>query len=154
MATLRDSLLPVLQRFRDLSVDLGVRQYQIWLRKVTWSGSRVGQGTSTTTDTYLGKPKFRRVSSEDIVAGSVMNEQMFEVGPFTPSHSQPVSTPDTLAVTPEMLSPAQTGTPTEIHFVVKGPGLPANGALFERVKDSTERPFRYTVTIKSIGRAA
>lgn len=153
MATLRDSLLPDLQNFRDLSVEFGVRLYQVWLRKVTWSGSRVGQGTATTTDTYLGKPKFRRVSSEDIVAGSVMNEQMFEIGPFTPSHSQPVSTPDTLALTPFDLSPQQTGTPTEIHFIVKGPGLPTNGALFERVKDSTERPFRYTVTIKSIGRA-
>lgn len=154
MATLRDSLLPVLQRFRNLSVSLGVRQYQVWLRKITWSGSRVGQGTATTADTYLGKPKFRRVSSEDIIAGSVMNEQMFEIGPFTPSHSQPVSTPDTLALTPSDLSPQQNGTPTEIYFVVKGPGLPTGGALFERVKDSTERPFRYTVTIKSVGRAA
>lgn len=154
MATLRDSLLPVLQRFRDLSVELGVRQYQIWLRKITWTGTRVGLGSSTVTDTYLGKPKFRHVSSQDVVAGSVMGEQMFEVGPFTPSHSQPVSTPDTLAVSPTDLSPAQTGTPTEIYFVVKGPGMPATGALFQRVKDSTEKPFRYTVTIKSVGRAA
>lgn len=154
MATLRDSLLPVLQRFRDLSVGLGVRQYQVWLRKITWTGARVGLGDATTTDTYLGKPKFRRVSAEDIVAGSVMNEQMFEIGPFTPSHSQPVSTPDTLAVTPFELSPQQTGTPTEIYFVVKGPGLPTAGALFERVEDSVERPFRYTVTIKSVGRGA
>lgn len=154
MATLRDSLLPVLQKFRNLSVDLGVRQYQVWLRKITWTGSRVGLGTATTTDTYLGKPKFRRVSSKDVIAGSVMSEQMFEIGPFTPSHAQPVSTPDTLAVTPADLSPAQTGTPTEIYFVVKGPGMPTAGALFERVKDSLERPFRYTVTVQSIGRAA
>ena len=154
MATLRDSLLPVLQRFRDLSVDLGVRQYQVWLRKITWSGSRVGLGTSTTTDSYLGRPKFRRVSSKDVIAGSVMTEQMFEIGPFTPSHSQPASTPDTLAVLPSDLSPVQTGTPTEVYFVVKGPGLPTTGALFERVMDSLERPFRYTVTVKSVGRAA
>lgn len=154
MATLRDSLLPVLQRFRDLSVEFGVRQYQVWLRKVTWSGSRVGQGTPTQTDTYLGRPKFRRVSSKDIIAGSVMGEEMFEIGPFTPEHSQPSSTPDTVAVSPEDLSPPQTGVPTEIHFVVKGPGLPVQGALFERVSGSVEKAFRYTVTIKSKGRAA
>jgi hypothetical protein len=82
-----------------------------------------------------------------------MNEQMFEVGPFTPAHSKTVSTPDTLAVEPFDLSPQQTGTPTEVYFVVKGPGLPSDGALFERVKDSTERPFRYTITIKSVGQA-
>ncbi len=154
MATLRDSLLPVLQRFRDLSVDLGVRQYQVWIRRITWSGARAGLGTATTTDTYLGRPKFRRVSSKDVIAGSVMSEQMFEIGPFTPSHSSPSATPDTLAVSPADLSPPQTGTPTEIYYVVKGPGLPESGALFERVMDSLERPFRYTVTIKSIGRAA
>lgn len=154
MATLRDSLLPVLQRFRDLSVELGVRQYQVWIRRITWSGARAGLGSSTTTDTYLGRPKFRRVSSKDVIAGSVMSEQMFEIGPFTPNHSQPALTPDTLAVSPTDLSPPQTGTPTEIYYVVKGPGLPESGALFERVMDSLERPFRYTVTIKSIGRAA
>jgi hypothetical protein len=154
MATLRDSLLPVIQRFRDLSVEFGVRQYQVWLRTITWTGTRVGLGTSTTTDTYLGKPKFRRVSSKDVIAGSVMSEQLFEIGPFTPSHSGSSSTPDTLAVLPTDLSPDQTGTPTEIYYVVKGPGLPTDGALFERVMDSLERPFRYMVTIKSIGRGA
>lgn len=154
MSTLRDSLLPVIQRFRNLSVEFGVRQYQVWLRKITWSGSRVGVGTATTTDTYLGRPKFRRVTSKDVIAGSVMNEQTFEIGPFTPSHSEPSSTPDTLAVSPTDLSPAQTGTPTEIYFVVKGPGLPEDGALFSRVHDSLERPFRYTVTVEAVGRKA
>jgi hypothetical protein len=83
-----------------------------------------------------------------------MNEQLFEIGAFTPAHSEPSTTPDTVAVTPEDLSPPQTGTPTEIYYVVKGPGMPANGALFERVSDSVERPFRYTVTIKAVGREA
>lgn len=156
MSNLRNSLLPVLQRFRNLSVELGVRRYQMWLRKRVWSGSRVGQGTSVTTDTYLGRPKFRRVSSKDVIAGSVMSEQVFEVGPFTPEHSTPSSrpTPDTLAVSPDDLSPPQTGVPTEVYFVVKGDGFPATGALFERVSDSLEKPFRFTVTIKSVGRAA
>ena len=154
MATLRDSLLPVLQRFRNLSVQLGVRQYQLWIRRITWSGARVGIGTATTTDTYLGRPQFRRVHNEEIIAGSVMSEETFEVGPFTPAHSQPFSTPDTLALTPEDLSPSQNGTPTEIYYVVRGPGQPATGALFEKVSESLERTFRYTITIKSVGRAA
>ncbi len=154
MTTLRDSLLPVIQRFRNLSVEFGVRQYQVWLRKTVWSGARVGHGTPTTTDTYLGKPKFRSVSSKDVIIGSVMSEQRFEVGPFTPAHSQPSSTPDTVSVDPEDLNPDQTGVPTEIHFVVKGPGFPTEGALFKRVTDSVERAFRYTVTIEAIGRKA
>lgn len=154
MKSIRDSILPLMQRYRDLSVEFGLRQYQVWVRKVTWSGSRVSQGVSTTVDTYLGRPKFRRVSSEDIVAGSVMNEQTYEIGPFTPKHAGNVRTPDTLAVSPEDLSPAQDGTPTEVYYVVKGPGMGPTGTLFRRVQDSLERPFRYTVTIESIGRAA
>lgn len=154
MSTLRDSLLPVIQKFRNLSVEFGVRQYQVWVRTVTWSGSRVGQGTSTTVDTYLGRPKFRRVSSKDVVAGTGMSEQAFEIGPFTPHHSQPSSTPDTVAVNPEDLAPPQDGTAKEIYFVVKGPGMPASGALFKRVTDSVEKPFRYTVTIERTGRNA
>jgi hypothetical protein len=154
MATLRDSLLPVIQRFRNLSVEFGVRQYQVWLRKTVWSGARPGLGTATTTDTYLGRPKFRRVSSKDVVVGSAMNEQQFEIGPFTPEHSQPSSTPDTVAVSPEDLSPEQTSATTEIHYVVKGPGFPESGALFKRVTHSVERPFRYTITIEAIGRSA
>lgn len=152
MATLRNSLLPILQRYRDLSVEFGLRQYQVWLRKITWSGTRVGNGTSATTDTYLGKPKFRRVSSQDIVVGSVMNESTFEIGPFTPKHFVPVQTVDTLSVEPDDLSPPQNGIPTEVYFLVKGPGLPEGGALFERIEDSLERPFRYTVTVRAIGR--
>lgn len=154
MATLRDSLLPIVQKFRDLSVEFGVRQFQVWIRVITWSGSRVGVGTATTTDTYLGKPKFRDVTSKDVIAGSVMGEQIYEIGPFTPSHSGPSTTPDTLNVSPADLSPPQNGTPTEVYYVVKGPGLPESGALFERVSDSLEKPFRYMVTIKAIGRAA
>jgi hypothetical protein len=154
MASLRDALLPTIQRLRNLSVDFGVRQYQLWLRKVTWSGARVGQGVATTTDAYLGRPKFREIRSKDVIAGTPMAEQMFEVGPFTPSHSEPSTTPDTVAISPDDLSPSQNGTPTEIHFVVKGPGMPTDGALFERVTDSVERPFRYMLTIKAIGQGA
>lgn len=153
MATLRDSLLPVLQRFRNLSVDLGVRQYQVWIRRVTWDGSRVGLGTSETTDQYLGRPKFRRVTTSDLVVGT-FSEQIYEIGPFTPSHSKTVSLPDTLAVSPADLNPAPGESPSEVYFLIKGPGLPTNGALFERVKDSLERPFRYTVTVKATGRSA
>jgi hypothetical protein len=153
MATLRDSLLPILQRYRNISVTFGLRQYEVWLRKITWSGPRVGSGQSATEDFYLGRPKFRRVSAQDIVAGTVMNEQTFEIGPFTPKHSSPVQTPETLSVTPEELDPPQNGIPTEVYFLVKGPGLPETGALFERTEGSLERPFRYTVTVRAIGRA-
>lgn len=150
----REAILPAIQVIRNIAVDFGVRRYQAWLRKVTWSGSRVGLGTPTTTDTYLGRPKFRQVRSKDVVAGSVMSEQLFEIGPFTPEHVEPGFTPDTKAEAPSDLSPPQTGTPTEIYYLVKGPGLPAAGALFERVSDSVEKSFRYMVTIKAAGRGA
>ncbi len=73
--------------------------------------------------------------------------------PFTPETAA-LALPDTKSVSPDDLSPAQTATPTEIYYLVKGPGLPTAGLLCQRVKDGLDKPFRYSVTVKSLGRKA
>ncbi len=151
---LREDLLPAVQVIRNIAVDLGVRRYQVWLRLVTWDGSRVSQGTRTTTDTYLGRVKARQTSSKDVVAGTEMDEGVFELGPFTPEAAASLFLVDTKSVSPDDLSPPQTGTPTEIYYLMKGPGLPSDGILCSRVKDDLSKPFRYVVTVKSLGRKA
>ncbi len=150
--SVREDLLLSFPELRDLAVDFGLRRYQVWLRLVTTRGSRVGTGTETVTDTYLGKVKLRQTSSKDVVAGTEMSAGVFELGPFTPEGA--LSLPDTKSVSPDDLSPLQTGTPTEIYYLIKGPGLPTAGLLCSRVKDDLTRPFRYMVTVKSTGRKA
>lgn len=150
---LREDLLPAIQTIRDIAVDLGIRRHEVWVRLVTYAGTRVGLGTATTTDTYLGRPKVREVSSKDIIAGTEMGDVVFELGPFTPEGAA-LALPDTKALAPTDLSPLQTGTPTEIYYLIKGPGLPTAGLLCQRVTDGLTKPFRYMVTVKSVGRKA
>lgn len=151
---LREDLLPAVLAIRNIAVDLGIRRYQVWIRIVTYSGSRVGLGTATNTDTYLGRVKVREKSSKDIIAGTELGDIVYEIGPFTPEHNGSLGWTDTKAMAPEDLSPPQTGTPTEIYYLVKGPGLPTTGILCTRVSDDLAEPFRYMVTVKSTGRKA
>ncbi len=149
----REQKLPAVQRFRDIAVRFGIRRFQVWTRVSTWSGSRPGVGTETTTDTYLGRVKVRDVKSKDVVAGmSELTDAVYELGPFTPEHSGGSSTPDTVAPTTDMLAPPQDGsTAAESYYLLKGPGLPTDGVLCERVGDTTTGPFRYMVTVRALG---
>ncbi len=151
---LREDLLPAVQAIRDIAVGLGVRRYQVWLRLVTYSGSRVGMGTAIATDTYLGRVKCRQTSSKDVVAGTEMSDGVFELGPFTPESSAAIALTNTKSVSPGDISPTQDGTPSEIYYLLKGPGLPSDGSLFIRVSDKLDGPFRYMVTVKNSGRKA
>ena len=83
-----------------------------------------------------------------------MSDAIYDLGPFTPEHAAALALADTKNVSPDDLSPAQDGTPTEIYYVIKGPGMPEAGMLFSRVGDKLDRPFRYTVTVKNTGRTA
>ncbi len=152
---LREDLLPDVQTIRDIAVDFGIRRFQVWTRVITWSGSRPGLGTEAATDTYLGRVKVRDVKSKDVVAGmSELTDAVYELGPFTPEHSGASPTPDTIAPTTDMLAPPQTSTAAESYYLLKGPGLPTDGVLCERVGDTTTGPFRYMVTVRAIGRKA
>ncbi len=151
---IREDLLPAVQAIRNIAVDFGIRRYQVWIRLVTTDGSRAGLGTKTVTDTYVGKVKLREVSSKDVVAGTEMGGGVYELGPFTPEHNGSLGWTDTKALSPADLSPLQTGTPTEIYYVIKGPGFPTSGILCSRVSDDLAKPFRYMVTVKNTGRKA
>lgn len=148
----REDILKAFPALRDLAVGFGIRRHQVWVRLVTWSGSRVSAGTPTTTDTYLGRVKLRETSSKDGVAGTEMGDGVYELGPFTPEGASSLA--DTKSVSPSDLSPLQTGTPTEIYYLIKGPGFPTSGILCSRVSDDLSKPFRYMVTVKNTGRKA
>jgi hypothetical protein len=43
---------------------------------------------------------------------------------------------------------------TEVHFVIKGAGMPDDGLLCERVADHVDRSLRLMVRVRAIGRRA
>lgn len=149
--TLKDDLLPLLDELRGLPGQLGFRPYQVWIRKTEWSGSLPGRGTQAFTETRLlvgggQDPKVVEVHRKDIAAGSgELIDVEYDVGPLTPSYSGG-------GIDPSVINPPQTGTPTEILFLLKGQGLPAEGLLCKKVSDVMDRSLRIVFRVRSIGR--
>lgn len=145
------NLLGVIDDARALLDDVGLRSYEVSLRTVTYAGTRVGEGAPTTVDTPItvakGKrPKVSVETDRDVAAGR-FSKTTYKVGPLTPPYSGG-------GVDPALLDPAKYSAPTEVFFVLKGPGLPTSGTLCKKVADNFERVFGYTITIESIGREA
>jgi hypothetical protein len=151
--SLKDDLLPLLDELRGIPGELGFRPYQVHVRTVAWSGDRVGRGTQTVTDTRLRvggnqDPKVRALSRKDVVAGNIaFVEGKYDIGPLTPSYAGG-GIPD------ETINPTSTSTPTEVFFVITGPGTPSTGLLCKRVGDHVDRAMRRMIRVESLGRAA
>lgn len=142
--------LPILDAARGLLDDAGLRPYQVFVRVNTWSGARIGLGTKTSTVTELNvdgnkRPKVRQLSAKDVVAsGGTLEDQLFEVGPLTPPFTGG-------GVATTTINPPTSASPTEVNYILIGPGTPAAGWLCKRVSDKLDSPFRYLVTIQRIG---
>ena len=150
---LKDELKPLINELRGLPGELGFRPYQVWARKTVWSGTHPGQGVRSTTDTRLlvgngQDPKVTPVRRKDVVAGDKAKiDAEYDIGPLTPEFAGGGISEDTV-------NPQGDGQPTEILFVIKGPGMPSEGLLCARVSDQVDRPLRLVVRVKSIGRKA
>lgn len=53
MTNLRECLVPCIDEARQLVDDLGLREYVVKTRHVTWDGTEIGRGTDTTVDCIL-----------------------------------------------------------------------------------------------------
>ena len=146
---LKDELLPLIDSLRAIPGDLGFRPYQVWVRKTTWSGERPGLGAVSVTDTRLlvggQNPKVRQVKSKDVVAGQLeMISGQWDIGPLTPPFPGG-------GVSLAILDPESSTTPTTTLFLLKGPGMPPDGLLCQRISEDVDRPLREVVRVQSIG---
>lgn len=126
--------------------DFDLRQYEVVLRTVTWTGRRVGDGTATSADTVLTmdgagtRMKLRQVTSREIVAsGGKYEEGDFKIGPFTPAFPGGGRAPD-------FVLPAQSASPTEVRVRVTGPGMA--GVWCSIIDTQTTKNFSYTFTLR------
>jgi hypothetical protein len=135
--TLKDDLLPMVDRLREIPGMLGLRVLTAFVRVVTWSGTRVGEGTRAVADTQLvvgpGRQpvKVESVSAEDVAAsGGLYQAQDLRIGPLTPDYA------DLLLVggyKKSDIDPAVGTLPTEIFVVIKGASKSPTGDLYKRV---------------------
>lgn len=144
--SLRSALLPLFDQLRGLPNTLGLRLYKITVRVRTWSGSRVGLGTKTDTDTVLhtqggaAPVKVRQLTAKDVVAsGGLYTAADYEVGPITPAYSGG-------GYDPSAFDPPETAN-TEVFYQLTGPGFP-EGAWFRKVGSDVSKNFRYTFVLR------
>lgn len=148
--SLKDDLLPLIDSLRAIPGELGFRPYQVWVRVTTYAGPRVGVGAVSVTETQLlvggQNPKVREVKNKDVVAGtSEFTSATYDIGPLTPTFSGGGFGASTL-------DPEKTSTPTTVLYVLKGPGMPSEGLLCQRISDDVDRPLRSVIRVQSIGR--
>jgi hypothetical protein len=144
---IRDDVLPILDEVRGYVLDdiAGFRLHSVTLRTVTWSGLRVGDGTSTTVDTPLTldgvghKAKVAALTNHEVIAGGGKYEDGdYRVGPFTPTY--PGGGRD-----PFFFNPPSDGIPREVRVRLVGPGIDA----WCRIIDTdTDGSLRYMLTIR------
>lgn len=145
-------LLGTLDDARALLDDVGLRPFSVVVRKVEWSGVRVGHGVATVTNTPITvaggrRPKVVEVHDEDVAAGGPFDKTRFEIRNITPEYAGG-------GVAPETLDPDVGSHPTQIFYVLSGPGLPTDGMLCEKVGGKFDRVFGYSVTVETLGKTA
>lgn len=149
--SLMTELRPVVDRLRALPAELGFRTYQVWVRKTQYAGTKVGEGTKSVTDTRLlvgGRdPKVREVKRKDNVAGMSQSvAATYDIGPLTPEFAGG-------GIAESLVKPEANSTPTTIMFLIKGPGLPSDGLLCQKIEDHFDRPLRLVIRVRGAGRS-
>lgn len=144
-----DDAKPILDAARALLDDVGLREFRVFVRTRDWSGERVGLGTATEQLRELtvagGKrPKVTALSPRAVVAsGGQLGDTVFAVGPLTPAYAGG-------GVLPSDVTPGRSGR-REVHYLVRGPGLPASGAVCKQLSADHSSPFRVTMQLQMTG---
>lgn len=151
--TVRESLLEILDYTRGIPTLLDFRRYDVTLRVISWTGSRVGVGTSTVTDypivvnELMDRPKVKLLTTDEIIASNGLYvDGDYRVGPITPQYVALING-NTYGLTPDDISIPINPKPTEIYFILTGPLMP-NGHAFDLIKFDVSRNLHYTVVIR------
>jgi hypothetical protein len=145
MADLPASLKAVIDSVRGIPGQLNLRPFAVSVIKRTWTGERVGLGTSTTTSTALTvggqNPRLERLSSREVLASA----GKFAEGDYrltlTPSFSgggfniSDFSSDDGV-------------NPAEIYFKVTGNGFEPTGSFFVKVDQDVHSNLTYKIVIR------
>lgn len=140
--TLRQSLLATVEAARALTGPMfaGVRINQLTIRKRTWSGTYVGDGTSSDSDLVLpAHYRIRFIDGEEVLqSGGQYNVEDIIVDGITPSNGAGVG------YTPAQLSPPCPTTNIEVIYLIIGdhPGE------YTGVSLRSFRAFRHTLILR------
>jgi hypothetical protein len=140
------TILPALDQIRAIGGLLGLRPYTVFIRTRQWPDRRVGYKTFvdnnggpdvqlTDGQAPIGPQpvRVRLLSNKDIIAsGGLYRDRDLRVGPITPAYLASILPAGGFG--DSTVDPPQVGSvPTEILWIVKGPSLPPQGSIHERI---------------------
>lgn len=93
MSTVRDKVLPAIDKACTIIARLGLRRYAVTVRRRAWSSGRVGEGTTTDTDlTITPAPRVREVSAYQIFqSNGTLRTGDFTIDKITPRYTAPTT---------------------------------------------------------------
>lgn len=120
---------------------LGLRAYQIYVVRSTWTGSRPGLGTKSIVETELliggQKPPCKQVSSNDIfLSAGLLTDKDLKL-----TLIDEYTTLDGYGGTPKSLinpSENEDGYTTQLYFKVLGGEHPTTGQYYKRIKSEDD----------------
>lgn len=153
--TFASGIRKTLDKVRGIGGKLGLRPFSVIVRVDRWDGGAPGRGGRIRSRTPLlvnGQPvKVAQVSNQDaVLSAGLYSNQDLRIGPMTPPFRFGGVEYATLDPT---VSP-EDGAVAEMLFEVYGPGLPAGGILFERIRDESDSALHLYVVVRSKGVSA
>lgn len=158
MGTLRDALLPVADLGGKLAQQFGLSRFTVTIRRRSWSGGQVGEGTATDSDIALTPPpRVRDITSRDATLteaeyralnSDVLVGQLYRIDQITPRYTNPDGSIG--GYTPEQLrlSPNQSAYDGLVVLV----GDDGYMRECEQVLFSQNAPFAYSMIVKEYDR--
>lgn len=161
MPKFRDKHLYLVDKIgRGLPNKFGLRQFDISIKTISYTGDRVSEGTPTSTTYNItvnqnavnnNRPEVKLLKSGEIAASGgryVFGD--FRIGPVTPQYVKNGVTYGTL---PSDIELTVNSNPEEVFFNMKGPGMSdsVNGDWFTLVETNFTKNFGYLFIIRKSG---
>jgi hypothetical protein len=143
--TLADNLKQRIDAIRGIPGAFGIRPNSVSIVTRTWSGERVGSGTSTDSTPLVISPvpKVREVSTREVsTSGGRYEMGDLRVGPITPYYAGPPAGGYTTAQLAPAVAPDQRGI--EVLYFVTGP----NAGEYRRIDLHNDFALHYTLVLR------
>lgn len=155
--SVRDSVLPVIDRARGIVAGLGFRRVAVTLRRRTWAGSRIGDadgqspGYTDVVTPIVPTPRVRFLSAKEMGA-TMMQAGDYEdryalITSVTPQYTDPADGA-VKGFSPDQLRELVTPGVTNVDVAVMLTGDDGKPIACKVVSTDFTKPFRYEITVR------
>ncbi len=158
MTNFKTNFLPKYDAIRNGIVNkFGLRNYDLFIRQISWTGSRPGLGDKSIVDTLIQtfnglRPKVELLSTKEVAAsGGKYSDGDYKISSLVPQYTTIDGSVGYLPSDIQLAIQKSSGTTiaTEIYVNMKGPGMSSiEGDWFTIVEFDFSKNFQYSFIIR------